>query len=505
MTARISSHAGTPYVPGFDTASIGSVENDVGLTSPGDQEGDSGSLGGDLFASGNSGASSEFSLGAMSLDIAGQTRGGSHLDWLIKGTDEPDQAKLAHDRTEQLFTNANAQKAEVQPDEVVILKDAIDVNQGENNANFTWNQAIVQTNEEQRAKALDLINSNQTLESDALSRLGPDQQAQYETVKAMTSNDPQARLALQTMLIDGRLPGGKLNHEGKDLLGQLSEVSTQKVAAGIDHQALVSDLIQEIQDPDAINQQDKDTCTMTSLQIKVASENPAEYARIVGGLAGPSGDVTLANGDTMSRVPGTEQGDGSPRTQSARLWEAAAMNYAVKGTGSVYSNERDHFVDAKTGQETDPQKDAAFVERVRLAVEGGPALTPHNLKAEAQDAINADLNNGAHSPEAQQLVQIAQSRPLDVNDADAAIESYRQRVQGPKLTEQIKQAVEGGQSILVGINYAKSGNHGEHEVLVKGFEQDAQGKEWVVYNNPWGQVEKMPREDFEKRLLSVAL
>lgn len=58
-----------------------------------------------------------------------------------------------------------------------------------------------------------------------------------------------------------------------------------------------------------------------------------------------------------------------------------------------------------------------------------------------------------------------------------------------------------GTEVPVALSWGTNG--GYHKVLVTGTET-VDGKEYVNYINPWGREERMPREDFEKRLADIS-
>lgn len=190
------------------------------------------------------------------------------------------------------------------------------------------------------AKANKLIAANAPQEKSALSGLDDGRRQQYDRLKTLTAQDPQARLALQALLIDGKLLGSRKNHAGDDLLGALDKLAQQPVAPTLKRTELVSDLVQELAIPSAINQKNKNTCAAATMQILFATKEPAELVRVVAGLASPEGRVTLASGIELGRVPGTERADDSRRSASSRLWQAALIELG-NGPNATYDNAKD--------------------------------------------------------------------------------------------------------------------------------------------------------------------
>nr|HBN07337.1 hypothetical protein [Cyanobacteria bacterium UBA8530] len=184
--------------------------------------------------------------------------------------------------------------------------------------------------------------ANKPKETAALAKLSASQQAQFQKIaKAIPESDPDARLCLQEMLLDGRLLKSKDLRGGNDLLSNLSKLSDGPMQADLAKEGgkLLGDLIQEVYDPTCISQGSKGTCGATTVQILLAKQNPADYARLISGLASPSGKAILASGAEISRQAGTEKDDKSCRTLATRLMAPAFMQY---GNGIFgYSNEKD--------------------------------------------------------------------------------------------------------------------------------------------------------------------
>jgi uncharacterized protein YrzB (UPF0473 family) len=60
-----------------------------------------------------------------------------------------------------------------------------------------------------------------------------------------------------------------------------------------------------------------------------------------------------------------------------------------------------------------------------------------------------------------------------------------------------------GRNVLTGMRFEEPGKeHSFHEVLVKGTSQE-NGKEYVHFVNPWGDEERISRDDFKNRVFSA--
>jgi hypothetical protein len=285
------------------------------------------------------------------------------------------------------------------------------------------------------AAAAAAVAADRAAEQAARAALSPDGQKAYDAAAAVIQGDIIAVRELQTMLISGRFSGG-----GEELLKQLGTLATQPVAAGIDQAALVADVIQEIADPVAITQGSKGTCGPTAALLYLAKTDPAEYVRLVQGLAGPAGVATMKNGQQLFREPGTEVDDMSGRTQSQRLLQPALMEYAYSWFG--YDNASD-------------------------TLDGVVKEFPGGL-----------LNIGTFDG----VIEALTGQTFDSHGVgDAAAELAKIETAGkPVFTE------------LAWDNLT-------HYVLVTRVDKDH-----AYYINPWGQEERMPRGDFQNRMVGVS-
>lgn len=280
---------------------------------------------------------------------------------------------------------------------------------------------------------------NGELETEALARLSTTERSQYLRVQRQLSADPVAKLALQALLFEGKLPGGAL-------LKNLSKLTTQPLGEGIDRARLIADVVQEVATPTCINQQDKNTCVATAATIQLVLQNPAEYVRLISGLASPEATVTTLGGDVL-KVEGTPD-SASRRTLSAQLLTPALMEL---GNGIFNYDEASDTT--QYGPFGAPGLLAFGADLVAASITGkdytwAPAVAP--LKGVTMDAIVAQL--------------------------------------------------EKGNTVLAGIDYQ---GRGGHELLVTGLETH-DGCEYVRVINPWGREELIPRDEFQEQLMAMA-
>ena len=316
------------------------------------------------------------------------------------------------------------------------------------------------------------VRRNQLAESQRLAKWPPAQREAYSAVADALRMEPAGRLALQTMLFEGRLPGKAANAEGDTTMSALAKLAKAPMHDSLRPDQVLSEAINEIHRPDAINQQDRGSCTMASVQIKLAKENPAEFLRLVRGLASPSGEVKLANGDAIVREPGTEVPDSSNRTAPARLFQAAMMEY---GNGDLdYDNtmENQEYL-------------ARYREREGLAPDA--PVDPQDLHSDGSGGLSDAMVGSV-------------VRALAGGRASVRIDMRYDGVPDPKpVMDNLRQGLAKGLAVPVGLDWggrdANGRIHGGHEVLVTRINQGR-----VYYHNPWGQQESMAIAKFEERL-----
>lgn len=308
------------------------------------------------------------------------------------------------------------------------------------------------------------VDANAELEKAALAELTPEQAAQYEAVREqlVAAGDPVAVLALQKMLFAGELPGASSlgGSPPQNLLSQLATVAdpATPLAEGIDRGQLLCDLVQEVATPSCIDQQNKSTCTVTAASIMLARQNPAEYVRLVAGLASPSGQVTMADGKTvLTRESGTELADDSGRTISQRLLEPALMEL---GNGTY---------------DYDNAQNGSYLGKFRAYA----GLNPEGLEIVLEAMFGKSFTAEHYD------------YPPTAEDAQKLMDS---------LLEQV--SIYGDTMTGIQVGTDEDGNPILHEVLVTGTET-LDGVEYVTYIDPYGREARMTVEEFTNAIVSV--
>lgn len=174
-----------------------------------------------------------------------------------------------------------------------------------------------------------------------------------------------------------------------EVLAQLKTLATQPLAEGIDRRTLIATLLSELADPERIAQGDRHTCAAAVVQAKLAQDDPAEYLRVVAGLASPAGRVTLANGDVLRRHADWRVAGG--RSLSSDLLQPAFMQYAT-GTYDVRSDTR------ATANGRGKGLYAAEQSRLLSAVSGTASVSVFGNGPQVLDAMQRALDQGHDVP-----------------------------------------------------------------------------------------------------------
>lgn len=316
-----------------------------------------------------------------------------------------------------------------------ILYDAADVNSAQDTSPTSARHLAAQAQ----------VDANAELETEALGGLPEADRTAYLEVKqtCLDQQDPVAALSLQKLLLSGALPGeSDLTGEGT-LLDHLSALAdgSAPLAEGVDRGQLLTDLVQELANPAAVDQGYRGTCAPTAVAIQLALDHPAEYARVMLGLASPQGEVTMAGGMVFKREPDVSFApDNSGRALTQRILAPTFMEIAngpgdyhdSTGAGDgAWSDTLDRLYEQAFGQPMDESR-----------------LTTAKARAHAMDIVDTELAAGNQVP--------------------------------------------------VAITYGT----GLHKVLITGTET-VDGVEYVKVINPWGREERIARDNFEGRLQDI--
>jgi hypothetical protein len=162
--------------------------------------------------------------------------------------------------------------------------------------------------------------------------LTPEQKGQVADIFS-TSNEHGMRMfgALAESRPDALFAPDK---DGNTLLSNMAKIATQPLnpaiaEAGITREQLLSNVMEDIVNPERVDQGHAPTCTVTSMQYELVRDDPGEYARIMAGLTGPDGKATLRGGGELELDPSyvtTDTRDG--RGVGDAIFQSAAMELA---------------------------------------------------------------------------------------------------------------------------------------------------------------------------------
>lgn len=301
------------------------------------------------------------------------------------------------------------------------------------------------------------VAANFAIELKASKALPGDQPAAYARVAHALKGEPMARLGLQKLLLNGELPG-QAAHGGASMLAMWDRLLATPLAEGLSGSELVAATVLEIAEPTAIQQGWVRTCTATSLQIDLAMRWPAEYLRLVAGLASPKGEVATASGAKLQREPFAKYSN--DRSASSRLFQDAVIEL---GNGP----EKDY----------DPNTDSNL--------EAKPSILPFPSSGLGTQELSAALQ--AIWGEKADFVPIEE----DVVGAQACLGAAKACLAGGR---NVPAAFTWAEEGVRGIQRARSG----HQVLLIGH-----GAEGFRIANPHGAEQLMKEDDFLKRIRDV--
>jgi hypothetical protein len=157
---------------------------------------------------------------------------------------------------------------------------------------------------------------------------------QVATVATQASNPGLA--ALRDLCLNQPAKLQVTDKDGRTTLDNLATLATQPlhaelVKAGVSRASILDSAMQEIANPGkVVDQSIYGTCQVTSCQYEIARDDPSEYVRVLAGLAGPTGQVPMRNGDALylqTEYLTPKPGDG--RSPTEIMFQSAAINYAV--------------------------------------------------------------------------------------------------------------------------------------------------------------------------------
>ncbi|MDB5100312.1 MAG: hypothetical protein JWM80_4733 [Cyanobacteria bacterium RYN_339] len=174
----------------------------------------------------------------------------------------------------------------------------------------------------------------------AYAHLPAAERARVEALRGKFEGSPRVQEALDGLVQTGRI-GSKDLRGGKTTLDHLEALATAPLEPAIAAQRLetLGETIMEIAQPGSISQRGRNTCGAAAAQGNLAQESPAEYVRLLVGLASPNGHVETTTGKWLHRNKkwflDEHTGD---RSVPSRLLQSSFMEVSSNGS---YDNKLD--------------------------------------------------------------------------------------------------------------------------------------------------------------------
>lgn len=176
----------------------------------------------------------------------------------------------------------------------------------------------------------------------ALAKLPASQASEFKVVHQALGHHKAAQTQLEALLAKHRLKYA--DALGHTVLDNLATIATKQLNHSLDRGQLLADVIADVCRPATIEQADHNTCSATSIQAALARSKPAEYARLVAGLAtAGSVDVPASHTKLSSSIFIAFK----DRTLSSNLMQPAIMDVEARVEGGHYDNKSDKIVPAK--------------------------------------------------------------------------------------------------------------------------------------------------------------
>lgn len=145
----------------------------------------------------------------------------------------------------------------------------------------------------------------------------------------------------------GLVTSGKIlekDKDGQSVYDHLQRLLHQDLAPELESErgTLFCELAANLNCTGEINQKNRGTCSPTTLEYLHAKILPADYARVVVGLASKEQKVVFQGGETLATNPTGLEADDSLRTNVDRIYQSSLMDHGP-GSGTRYNNYDDAF------------------------------------------------------------------------------------------------------------------------------------------------------------------
>lgn len=316
----------------------------------------------------------------------------------------------------------------------------------------------------------------------------PDYTAVYQAAS------PAGRARLSKLQASGKL--AEKDAKGQTLLANLAAIAALKPPSGAPYSAqnILDQTLEHLADPEVLNQSSRNTCGATTIQFLLLTQQPAEYARLVAGVAGP-GKVAVQQGGDLVRVADSVAKDDTTRDDVERLMQSALMDYDGDYRGS-YSNKTDRYEHDTGGLLGFLKKPVNWVFDklgADLGLSEGMVTGLYEDILGKQAHVSGDLPGGqllapqfmrkGVYDEVAKVVKSGKPVPVDIMTKDLE----------DKPGEQVEHVLDQGD-----LSYSEKML--SHQVLVNKFENGR-----VYYRNPWGYQTSMSEAEFRSRMTDAVI
>lgn len=327
------------------------------------------------------------------------------------------------------------------------------------------------------------------------------EQGQFKALFEGMGDRPEGQLALQQLLLEGKLTVASKADPSRDLIGALYDLSNRELDPVIAQQKPLfqAQLYQELADPVAVGQHHKGTCAATaSGQILWSMKAPTDYVDFVAQLASPRGKATLPDGTQVTRP--ADWRSGNDRSPNAELLPGMPRNL---------------------GRSIPSQ----LVEPVFMQVAYGDAVRYSNTTDKRMSPADPGVQRGGGGQnvvESSHLMEalfpgINYTPVLVSNTSTRDFVETRNKISGngdrefawtkDHILEYLADNATPDNPVRASVNYELSGGHAILVTRVgpdpKARSSKAGGESWVSYINPWGQYETQRQSAFRKVLTGI--
>jgi len=186
---------------------------------------------------------------------------------------------------------------------------------------------------------------------EALQSWTPEQRAQLDGLMTHPSMEAaflhtgphtpsKAMEALPGLIASGRLLSK--DKTGKTTLDHLSELQSQAMEQPLESGVVTSELLANLANPGEINQRNRGTCTVTTIEYFHCAQQPSDYTRLVKELVKKDAKAHFQSGKVCWTNPTGLKDDHSKRSSVDRVYQSSLMQAAYDGR-ALYNNYNDSF------------------------------------------------------------------------------------------------------------------------------------------------------------------